>query len=405
MLTTSSVEQSQDREHTQPASGIAQPNPTVKLPRTPRTQGSSLIVTLLVTLLLGMTLASYLMLVRSERVSTARSQAWHQALVMAETGVEEALAQLNPGAFASDVGGGNGWALYDGFYQSDPPERSLMGGRYAAVYTPNNPPTIYSTGYTAFPAGSTTLSRVVRVTTTNAPLYSQAVSAAQITNPDDYPYYQDNYDSESSVFSEGGQYDPTKAKPDTQKNSVTPTRTEFPDVQPPFPIGLTLPTKATNTYTLSGNYYVNGNFSLPDYDKIYVPPHRTAVLYVTGNFYMAEEAQIEIAETGTLRIFVAGGRATVDYVNNQGTPQNFQYYGLPGNTNVTFAQFTTSLNATIYAPNATFSADYDNSQFNFCGSLVVRNLVLSRPFKFHFDESLARGGPKRGFVVNSWQEL
>ena len=128
----------------------------MRIPRTPKLrQGSSLIVTLLVTLVLGATLASYLMLVRSAHFSTARSRAWHQALVMAEAGVEEALAQLNPGAFASDVRGGNGWALYDGLYQSDPPERSLIGGRYAAVYTPDNPPTIYSTGYTAFPSAST----------------------------------------------------------------------------------------------------------------------------------------------------------------------------------------------------------------------------------------------------------
>ena len=46
-------------------------------------------------------------------------------------------------------------------------ERNLIGGRYAVVYTPDKPPTIYSTGYTDFPAGAVTLSRVVRVTTTN----------------------------------------------------------------------------------------------------------------------------------------------------------------------------------------------------------------------------------------------
>ena len=372
----------------------------------PPTQGSSLIVTLLVTLLLGVTLASYLMLVRSAHVATARSQAWNQALVMAEAGVEEALAQLNPGAFASEVGGGNGWALYDAFYQSDPAERSLLGGRYAAVYTPDNPPTIYSTGYVAFPSGSATLARVVRVTTTNAPLYSTAVNAAQISNPAGYPYYQDNYDSESSAFSEGGQYTPTKAKPGTQKNIATPTRTEFPDVLPPFATGLTLPSKQGTTYELStANYYVNGNLFLPDYDKIYVPPHRSAVLYVTGDLYMAPEAEIEIAASGTFRIFVGGRCATIDYVNNRGTPANFHYYGLPGNTNVTFAQMTTSLSGSVYAPNATFIANFDDSLFNFSGSVVVKNLMLSRPFRFHFDESLARRGPKRGFVVSSWQEL
>ena len=378
----------------------------MKIGRTPnlsRVQGGSLIVTLLVTLFLGVTLASYLMLVSSEHTSTARSQAWNRALVMAEAGVDEALAQLNPGAFASEVSGGNGWALYDGFYQPDPAERSLAGGRYAVVYTAENPPTIYSTGYSAFHAESATLSRVVRVTTTNAPLYSKGANANRITNPSGYPFYQDSYDSENPAYSDDGHYNPAEAKLPAQTNPAV-ARIEFPDVSPPFATGLTLPSKVGNTYTLSGNYYVNGNLSFPDYDRIYVPPHRTAVLYVTGDFYMAPEAEIEIADTGTLQLFVAGHRATVDYVDNHGTPRNFQYYGLPGNTNVTLAQFTPSLVGSIYAPNATFIANFDSSLFNFYGALVVNNLIFNRPFRFHFDESLARG-LKRGFVANSWQEL
>ncbi|HEX5222539.1 MAG TPA: hypothetical protein VFZ59_23490 [Verrucomicrobiae bacterium] len=378
---------------------------TALLPKPRRRQGSSLLVTLLVTLLLGVTLASYLMLVRSEHVLTARSQAWHQALVMAEAGVEEALAQLNPGAFNSEVAGGNGWSLYNGFYQPDPAERSLIGGRYAVVYTQETPPTIYSTGYTAFPSGAATLSRVVRVTTTNAPLYIAGVSAAQITNPANYPVYLDTYDSEDPDYSDNGAYSPAKAKSATQTNAAALGQTEYPDVLPPFATGLTLPSRVGNTYTLSGSYFVNGNLSLPNYDKIYVPAHRTADLYVTGDFFMATEAEIEIAETGILRIFVGGRTAVIDYVNNHGTPQSFQYYGLPGNTNVTFAQITPTLAASVYAPNANFVANYNADLFDFSGSLVVQNLILTRPFKFHFDESLARNGPKRGFVASSWQEL
>jgi len=345
------------------------------------------------------------MLVSSEHASTARSQAWHQSLVLAEAGVEEALAQLNPGALVSDVGGGNGWSLSDGYYQPDPPVRSLLNGRYAVVYTPDNPPTIYSTGYVAAPSGSVTLSRVVRVTTTNAPLYSAALNVEHITNPAGYPYYQDSYDSEDPDYSDNGRYDPTEAKTAAKTNAPPLTRTEFPDVLPPFTTGLTLPTRVANTYTLSGNYFVPGNFSLPDFDKLYVPPHRTAVLYVTGDFYMAAESQIEIAETGTLRIFVAGRRTSLDYINNLGTPENFQYYGLPGNTNITLTQSTPALVGSIYAPNASFMANYDTSLFDFSGTLTVNNLVLSRPFKFHFDESLARSAARRGFVVTSWQEL
>lgn len=369
-------------------------------------QGSALIVTMLVTLLLGFTLASYLMLVRSEHAATARSQAWNQALVLAEAGVEEALAQLNPGAFASDVTGGNGWELSDGFFQPDPPARTLLGGRYAVVYTPDNPPTIYSTGYTTIPFGAVTLSRVVCVTTSNAPLYSTGLSVERITNPSGYNFSQDSYDSSDPTYSDLGRYSPAKAKTGTVTNAPARTRSELLDVLPPFSNGLTLPTRVASTYTLSGNYVVEGNFHLAGGDKIYVAPSRTATLYVTGDFSMSTDAELEIAQTGTLRIYVAGKRTSLDYVNNHGTPRNFQYYGLPGNTNVTLTQTTPSLVASLYAPNATFCAPNDSSLFNYSGSLIVNNLILSRPFKFHFDESLAHtDSPRRGFVVTSWQEL
>jgi len=371
----------------------------------PDNQGSSLLVTLAVTLLLGLSLASYLLLVRTEHVSTVRSQAWHQALVLAEAGVEEALTQLNPAAFTSEVTGGNGWTLADGFYEPDPPERKLLGGRYAVVYTAGNPPTIYSTGYTTFPSGAVTLSRVVCVTTTNAPLYPAGLSLEQLTNPSGYSYSLDSYDSENPAYSDGGQYNPAKAKSATRNNPPAIARTEFPDVSPPYGTAVTLPTRVADTYILSGNYFVPGDFFLPDNEKIFVDANHSAVLYVAGNFAMNTEAQIEIANTGKLQIFVAGGRTALDYVNNHGPPKNFQYYGLPGNTNVTLTQITPALVGSIYAPNATLAATHDTSLFNFSGSLTVRNLILTRPFKFHFDESLARSGPRRGFVASSWREL
>ena len=375
-------------------------------PKQSRNHGSALIVTMVVTLLLGVTLASYLMLARSGHTATARSQAWNQALVLAEAGVEEALTKLNPGAFTTEVTGGNGWTLTDGLFQPDPPERALLGGRYGVVYTPDNPPTIYSTGYVTIPAGSVTLSRVVCVTTTNAPLYSTGLSVERISNPGGFAFFQDSYDSENPAYNDDGRYSAAKAKTAPMLALPALRRTELPDVLPPFTTGLTLPTKVDNTYTLSGDYLVEGNFHLPDSDKIYVAPDRTAVLYVTGDFSMSTLAQLEIAKTGTLKLYVAGKRASIDYINNRGTPRNFQYYGLPGNTNVTLTQITPALVGSIYAPNASFSANNDSSTFNYSGALMVDHLMLSRPFKFHFDESLARdSGPRRGFIVTSWQEL
>src|SRR6267378_2759623 len=60
-------------------------------------RGSALLVTLFVTTALLIGIGSYLLLVRAQYVSVARSQAWNAAMTMAESGAEEALAQLNPG--------------------------------------------------------------------------------------------------------------------------------------------------------------------------------------------------------------------------------------------------------------------------------------------------------------------
>lgn len=374
-------------------------------PRVEGTQGSALLVTLVVTLLLGLALASYLKLVQTEHVLTARSQAWNQALVLAEAGVEEALAQLNPAALASNVVGGNGWVLANDHYEPDPPERTLLGGRYAVIYTAEYPPTIYSTGYTTVSASATLLSRVVCATTTNAPLVLTGLSVKEITNPAGYAYTENTYDSDDPAYSDAGQYNPAKAKTSARNNPPVIARSEFPDITPPFDTALPLPTRITNTYDLSGDFYVPGDFTMSDGERIYVAANRKATLYILGNFTMDTEAQIQVAATGQLRIFVAGPRTFLDYVNNQGPPRNFQYYGLPGNTNLTLTQITPALEGTIYAPNATFMVTHDNSLFNFTGALMVGNLVLTRPFNFHFDESLARRGPRRGFVVSSWREL
>src|SRR5689334_20181743 len=64
-------------------------------------QGGILLASLFVVGVLGITLGSYLLLVRNDYVLTARSQNWNATLAVAEAGAEEALAQLNPGPFVS----------------------------------------------------------------------------------------------------------------------------------------------------------------------------------------------------------------------------------------------------------------------------------------------------------------
>ena len=57
--------------------------------------GSILLVSLVITFIIGTTLASYLVMTQSQNVSVVRSQTWNASLALSEAGVEDALAMLN----------------------------------------------------------------------------------------------------------------------------------------------------------------------------------------------------------------------------------------------------------------------------------------------------------------------
>src|SRR5215212_3859216 len=60
-------------------------------------RGSALTVTLLTCAILGLGLVASLSLIGSQETLIGRSQNWNQAIVVAEGGVEEAMALLNSG--------------------------------------------------------------------------------------------------------------------------------------------------------------------------------------------------------------------------------------------------------------------------------------------------------------------
>src|SRR6185436_13272291 len=103
---------------------------TIRLNKARKAQGSVLMISISITLMLGLGLASYLALMRHQHASGIRSQAWNAAMAMAEAGVEESLAQLNPAAllFTTNIDrGANGWSLgADGMYRA--PRRTLTTG-------------------------------------------------------------------------------------------------------------------------------------------------------------------------------------------------------------------------------------------------------------------------------------
>src|SRR5215467_46570 len=58
-------------------------------------KASILLVTLGICIILGLLMGSCLCLIKTQHFSVVRARAWNSALVVAEAGVEEAMAQLN----------------------------------------------------------------------------------------------------------------------------------------------------------------------------------------------------------------------------------------------------------------------------------------------------------------------
>src|SRR5262244_51874 len=63
----------------------------------PAEHGSALVFTLLICAIVGTLVGSYLYTIGTQNLSVVRSQSWNQAMVVAEGGVDEAMALMNSG--------------------------------------------------------------------------------------------------------------------------------------------------------------------------------------------------------------------------------------------------------------------------------------------------------------------
>src|SRR6186713_3088112 len=113
-------------------------------PKSKTEAGSVLLVSLIITAVLGLTLASYLLMSQQQNQSVMRSQTWNSAIVMSEAGVEDALALLNKynsnfdrltnWANSSSISADNWTSIGGNTYYV----RRFLGGGYYDVYITNN---------------------------------------------------------------------------------------------------------------------------------------------------------------------------------------------------------------------------------------------------------------------------
>jgi hypothetical protein len=431
---------------------------TARLNRKRNAQGSVLLISLGITFILGLGLASYLTLTRCQHVSVVRSQAWNATMAMAEAGVEEALAQLNPSAllFTTNIDrGANGWTLLsDGMYHA--PRRTLPYGHYDVALTADTYPVIYATGYVTIPTLSATVTRTVKVTTTTGSLFRGGMVARYNIDLNGNYISTDSFNSIDPNYSTGGLYDPAKRKangdvastegfvnvqnadimgmlytspdgsylvgpqgsvgdlgwvlgghtglqPGHYKNDFN---MDFPEVLPPYqtaisPAGGTF--NGTNyTWVLGNNDYLSDRADFKTGDSILVTGRAT--VYVTGDFNMQGKSSLIIAPGASLQLYVGGANTSITTLNNAGNCANFSYFGLPANRTISLSGNDVFL-GTIYAPSADLTLNGGgNNTLDYQGACAVKTISMTGHFNFHFDENLKQG-LVRGYQITSWSEI
>jgi len=132
--------------------------------------GSALTVTLITCMILGAILVACLSLIGTQQKLVSRSQNWNQAFVVAEGGVEEAMALLNSGVQAPSFAVFPWTSSGGGVFKNDTNRPACkFGTSYYQVSITNGfagaNPTIISKGYVPGPIGSQLLSRTIRAQT------------------------------------------------------------------------------------------------------------------------------------------------------------------------------------------------------------------------------------------------
>ncbi len=197
-----------------------------RLHRSSARSGSVLMATLLVSVIIGVTLASFLDLSGAQHRATMRSQVWNACIPLAEAGLEEALTHV----FINSTNlGSQGWSTSSGLTLSNGVSltgtvysrtRSMNGGTYTAAIQGGTSPTLTVQSSQPKPlTSSDMLYRTIQVKTVGGALFSRGLVAKGNINWNGQ-ILSDSFDSQNSSRSTGGRYDPAKRDDNGSVGSV-----------------------------------------------------------------------------------------------------------------------------------------------------------------------------------------
>jgi hypothetical protein len=416
-----------------------------------REAGNVLMVALVISGITGLALLSYLSLISSQSVMTARSQVWNSALPLVEAGVEEALAHITVSPEKWDT---NGWKWTGGYYWL---RRDFGDGYYFVTLSNKSVPVITSKAYLRAPHSSNQISRTVQVTVATKSGIGPGLGARRKIDMNGNKLYVDSFDSTDPLYSDSsGSYDVNRRKAgatvasnlgiedavslgnadiygrvatgmggsvDVLKNGVvgdmafhqsggTGIQSGFSssDADLPFPpieaptSGKSPPSeKSGSSYTLllTNDVYEIG--SLKGEVKVY----GKATLIVRTEFDIAGTEAIQLAPGASLDVYVYAATATFGpgsyNYSNGGKAKDLRYYGMPSNKQINFNGNTTFVGV-LYAPDAHVDMNGGGNGVNFLGALMANSVKLNGTYRFHYDEGLAKLGSP-GYVITSWNEI
>ncbi len=199
--------------------------------------GSTLLMTVFATGIIGFLLIAYMTFVQGQHTATARSQSWNATIPVIEAGIEEALAHLNVNGLTSGSLAVDGWTLASGVYSQT---RTIGDGTYTVRISnwtsggSNSAPIIESYGYMALPinvasasrplfataggvAGDVVvqtsyLKRGVRVATQRQATFARGMVAKDSIDMNGNNIRADSFDSTNPLYSTNGMYISSKAR-------------------------------------------------------------------------------------------------------------------------------------------------------------------------------------------------
>ncbi len=172
-------------------------------------RGSTLVVTVILCAILGVMVGSYLYLIQTQHLSAGRSQKWNQALVVAEAGVEEAMALMNGGVQGANFAVFPWTSSGPGVFKNDTNRPACkFGTSYYQVFITNAfvgaKPVILSTAYVPAPIRSSVIRRTVRVETKPRPTFpvKGPMIVLQTYNANGYNVGTDSFDSSVGPYNQ-----------------------------------------------------------------------------------------------------------------------------------------------------------------------------------------------------------